>query len=62
MSKQEEDKGEESYPKRRGFGRIGTGIAIGIGIGVAMDNIGIGIGVGIAMGFGFELINKNRPR
>ncbi|MBO3699352.1 hypothetical protein [Roseivirga sp. E12] len=58
MADQEENNEEDYYPRRKGFGSIGTGIAIGIGIGVAMDNIAIGIGVGIAMGLGFEMINR----
>lgn len=56
--KEEQKETDEFYPRRRGFGSIGTGIAIGIGIGVAMDNIGIGAAVGIAMGIGFEAINR----
>ncbi len=58
----DEDPKEDYYPRRKGFGSIGTGIAIGIGIGVAMGNIGIGVGVGIAMGIGFEVINRQRNK
>ncbi len=62
MAKKEENKTEDDYPRRRGFGSIGTGLAIGIGIGVAMGNIAIGVGVGIAMGLGFEIINRARAQ
>lgn len=58
LSEKEEPEEDDFYPRRKGFGSIGTGIAIGIGIGVAMDNIGIGAAVGIAMGVGFEAINR----
>jgi len=63
--KKEDQEDEDFYPRRRGFGSIGTGVAIGIGIGIAMGNIGIGAAVGVAMGVGFEIINrvanKKRP-
>ncbi len=62
MPKEEGNNGEDDYPRRRGFGSIGTGLAIGIGIGVAMGNIAIGVGVGIAMGLGFEIINRARAQ